>query len=69
MPPDESDSEHGWDRGWEEHRLRQMRRMAKLPLPEKLKWLEEMHRLARHLNRGKPTISASGVLKPPTSAE
>jgi hypothetical protein len=46
-----------------------MRRMAKLPLSEKLRWLEEAQRVAEHLNRGKPTISASGVLKPPTSGE
>jgi len=69
MPVEDSDSQQGWDRGWDEHRLRQLRRMAKLPLAEKLKWLEEAHRLARHLNRGKPTIRASGVLEPPTSAE
>ena len=66
---EDSGSDDGWDRGWEEHRLRQMRRMAKLPLSEKLRWLEEAQRVAEHLNRGKPTISASGVLKPPTSGE
>ncbi len=29
-----------WDRGWREHKVRQMLRLARLPLAEKLSWLE-----------------------------
>jgi len=43
--------ERAWERGWDEHQLAQLRRLARLPLPEKLAWLEEAHRVARHLRR------------------
>ena len=33
----------------------QMRRMARLPLSEKLAWLEEAHRLVEHLRRQAPS--------------
>ena len=39
-----------WDRGWEEHRRRQLERLARLPLAEKLEWLEEAQRLAETLH-------------------
>ena len=42
--------EHGWDRGWDGHDTRQLHRLAALPLTEKLRWLEEAHRLVRHLS-------------------
>ena len=38
-----------WEAGWEAHTIAQRRRMAKLPLAEKLQWLEEAHALARRL--------------------
>lgn len=41
--PDEL--EQGWDSGWEGHHRAQMRRLARLPLAQKLAWLEEAHRL------------------------
>ena len=34
-----------WERGWEEHQVMQLKRMARLSLPEKIAWLEEAHRL------------------------
>ena len=40
-----------WERGWTGHELAQMRRMARLPLSEKLAWLEEAHRLAEQLRQ------------------
>jgi hypothetical protein len=43
--------ERGWDVGWEGHSLAQLRRMARLPLWEKIAWLEEAQRLARQLAR------------------
>lgn len=51
--------ETGWDRGWREHEDRQLRRMARLPFAEKLRWLEEAQELGEKLiaqaNRGKTT--------------
>ncbi|MEK7330660.1 MAG: hypothetical protein AAB113_07645 [Candidatus Eisenbacteria bacterium] len=44
--------ERGWDVGWEGHSLAQLRRMARLPLSEKLDWLEEAQRLATRLAAG-----------------
>ena len=29
-----------WDRGWREHKVRQLVRLARLPFVEKLTWLE-----------------------------
>ena len=29
-----------WDRGWREHKIRQLVRLSRLPLAEKLSWLE-----------------------------
>lgn len=43
----------GWDRGWDEHKLRQLRRLAKLSLAQKLEWLEEAQKLADALSRGR----------------
>ena len=54
--------ERSWDAGWEGHSLAQLRRMARLPLWEKLAWLEEAQRLARQLG-GKPGQ------RPPTSGD
>lgn len=33
--------EQDWDRGWDEHKLRQMQRLAQMPLAKKLEWLEQ----------------------------
>ena len=38
-----------WERGWDEHASAQRRRLASLPLSEKLAWLEEAQRLAARL--------------------
>ena len=39
-----------WDKGWSGHHEEQLRRLARLPLTEKLKWLEEADRVVRHLS-------------------
>lgn len=44
-------SDRQWDCGWDEHKRRQMLRLAKLPLAEKLAWLEEAQRLVDTLTR------------------
>lgn len=50
-----------WERGWEGHELAQLRRLARLPLSEKLQWLDEAHGLMRYLSHQQlsPASSAS----------
>lgn len=43
--------ERRWERGWEEHALAQRRRLARLPLIEKLRWLEEAQQVAERMRR------------------
>ena len=43
-----------WEKGWAGHQEAQLRRLAQLPLADKLTWLEEAHRLVRHLARATP---------------
>jgi hypothetical protein len=64
-------SEHVWERGWEDHRIQQMRRMAKLPFALKLQWLEEAQRLAKQLQKTRATLNYAQTTpaqsKPPAS--
>ena len=53
----EPESEEVWEVGWEGHRQQQMERMAKLPLAEKLAWLEEAHRLVLQLQKSREASS------------
>jgi hypothetical protein len=53
----ESNSEQVWESGWEDHRQKQLERLAKLPLSEKLAWLEEAHRLVRNLEQARANES------------
>jgi hypothetical protein len=54
-PPPETDppGQHLWERGWDEHERLQLQRLAKLPLSEKLAWLEEAQRIVERLAIGK----------------
>lgn len=45
----DSPEERVWDRGWDGHALAQLRRLARLPLPDKLDWLESAQRVVAHL--------------------
>lgn len=47
-----SADDRSWERGWEGHSRAQLERLARLPLSEKLAWLEEAQRLSKHLRRG-----------------
>jgi hypothetical protein len=38
-----------WENGWDGHEAEQLRRLARLPFTEKLRWLEEASLLVRHL--------------------
>ncbi len=48
------DQKPAWEGGWDAHERAQRHRLAKLPLDEKLRWLEEAHDLVRHLSRHGP---------------
>lgn len=41
--------EDGWEQGWDGHEQAQLRRMAQLSLYDKIGWLEEAHRMVRHI--------------------
>jgi len=53
--------EREWPAGWDDHKRAQLRRMAALPLSEKIAWLEEAQRLADSLRGPKP---AAGPAEP-----
>jgi hypothetical protein len=40
-PPSTAEHDELWDRGWDEHKSRQLQRQADLSFVEKLNWLEE----------------------------
>lgn len=44
-------ADHEWPRGFEEHTLAQRRRLSRLPLEDRLQWLEEAHRFVLALQR------------------
>jgi hypothetical protein len=52
-----------WESGWDDHEQKQLRRLAKLSLEQKLVWLEEAHRLVRNMEK------ASGRGESPGSPE
>jgi hypothetical protein len=47
-----------WERGWDGHETLQRERLSRLPLSEKLRWLEEAHHLVLHLSRVAPASAA-----------
>ena len=40
-----------WERGWDGHNQSQLRRLARLPLGEKIRWLEEAQQLVWRLSQ------------------
>ena len=46
-------AEQTWERGWDGHAMEQLRRLARLPLPDKIAWLEQAQRVAQHLTAQK----------------
>ena len=48
-----ADPERAWESGWEQHERAQRRRIAALPLTEKLAWLEESHAVVIHIERSR----------------
>ena len=59
---DEMD-ERIWEAGWDGHLDAQLRRMARLPLWEKIAWLEDAQRLAARLTAQR--AGTSGKSQPP----
>lgn len=49
MSKPKKEPDDGWEQGWEEHRVRQLRRIANLPLTKKLEWLEQAQKLGKEL--------------------
>ena len=50
-----------WEEGWDGHERAQRRRLAALPLAEKLRWLEEADALVTHLRRApQPLVNRRG---------
>ncbi len=47
-----------WEEGWDGHEAQQRERLSRLPLTEKLRWLEGAHHLAVHLSSA-ATVPAS----------
>lgn len=64
MNENEPDEERYWEHGWDGHELAQMRRMARLPLSEKLAWLEEAHRLVEQLSQQRQACPAGAKSAP-----
>ena len=56
QPQADAEPEYVWEQGWEDHERQQARRLAKLPLSEKLAWLEQAQRLVRHLDTQRDRI-------------
>ena len=52
MPEPEPRDPQSWESGWRGHADAQRARIARLPLTEKLRWLEEAQYLLVHLRRG-----------------
>ena len=49
---DHCDRPRVWEVGFEEHELAQLKRLARMPFHQKLKWLEEAHRALLCLRGG-----------------
>lgn len=54
---------HQWEHGWDEHERLQLQRLARLPLADKLAWLEEAHRVLMQLG-GAPSLPADDPVSP-----
>jgi hypothetical protein len=52
--------ERVWEAGWDDHRQKQLERLAKLSLAEKLAWLEEAHRMVVQIDRARRKSEGDG---------
>ena len=61
---DNSENNHSgdtiWESGWEGHELTQMRRLAKLPPEQKIRWLESAQEMVQRMQQsGQETKESS----------
>jgi hypothetical protein len=60
--------ERSWDSGWDSHDHAQLLRFARLPLSQKLEWLEQAQELSNHLSASRnPRVSPPRIEKDPHS--
>ena len=57
MSEQQDKSERIWEIGWNGHEKAQRQRMSRLPLIEKIKWLEEAQEVINRLKSRKSTNS------------
>lgn len=50
MIDNNSSQETLWEKGWNGHKKAQLMRMARLPLRDKIKWLEEAQEVLLHVS-------------------
>jgi hypothetical protein len=50
-----------WPARWDGHERAQLRRLSRLPLAEKLRWLEEADELVRHLRQARQPLAREGA--------
>ena len=55
MTENDYESKQVWERGWDGHEKAQLKRMSKLSLREKIKWLEEAQEMLENLAKKKGT--------------
>jgi hypothetical protein len=51
---------HDWEAGFDGHERAQRARLARVPLVERLQWLEDAHRVVRHLESQRSDRNAGG---------
>jgi hypothetical protein len=54
-----------WEAGWDGHSEAQRRRLAHLPLAEKIRWLEAAQELVEQLKRSREAGEEAGTPTPP----
>ena len=59
-----NETETGWERGWDGHNQSQLRRLAGLPLSEKLRWLEDAQQLVQRLSQQRDVRESAPTSRP-----
>ena len=54
------DEQTAWETGWDDHEVRQLRRLAGLTLVQKLEWLEQADAVVRHLSESRRRSADAG---------
>jgi len=64
MADDDQGPEREWERGWDGHLRAQRRRLAELPLSEKIQWLEDAQQLLEHMKRHRENRGSDAAGRP-----